>query len=85
MGHVNLCVWCQQNEVGFNGSLDFCSYACEQACYESHDNPVDEMTGYTPNPSDDQYEHYGIEFAHEAYMAQFDDDPSPYSDTYSEE
>ena len=81
MYHVPMCLWCGKQEVGSSGGSDsFCSDNCrdaseaatfDQAAVERQDRML---------IADLQ-----AELDADAYFAQYDDDPSPYSGNYSEE
>jgi len=80
MYHVPMCLWCGKQEVGtFGGSDSFCSDACRDAVVnaeEEADREGSEMFADAQARS---------EADADAYFAQYDDDPSPYGGTYSEE
>lgn len=73
MNHVPMCVMCGEWEAGtFTGSLMFCSEKCEDAACEEFRAEYD--TDGQPVDTQGWYDNF-----------QFDDDPSPYAGTYSED
>lgn len=78
--HVPMCVICGEKEVAIvvnSTGAGYCSTECEASYNEAegeYDAPGD---GWADS---DIQEMYG-----EAEMARWDDDPSPYDGTYSEE
>ncbi len=71
MNHVPMCVMCGEWEAGtFTGSVMFCSEKCEDAA-------CDEFRR--------EYDAPGDGWGDADIMAMYDDDPSPYAGTYSEE
>ncbi len=70
MSHVPMCKICGEYEVGtFTGSIEFCSEKCQTESCYSYDAAGDGW-GYADC---------------EDMMSQYDDDPSPYDGTYSED
>ena len=70
MSHVPMCKICGEYEVGtFTGSVEFCSEKCQTESCYSYDAAGDGW-GYADC---------------EDMMSQYDDDPSPYDGTYSED
>jgi len=74
---ANPCMWCQTHEAVEDG---FCSFQCENDYY--NDIRMRDMRQQkNVAPSGDQM----YEDRYEDHMAQYDNDPSPYDGTYSEE
>ncbi len=70
MSHVPMCKICGEYEVGtFTGSVEFCSEKCQTESCYAYDAAGDGW-GYADC---------------EDMMSQYDDDPSPYDGTYSED
>lgn len=70
MSHVPMCKVCGEHEVGtFTGSAEFCSEKCQTESCYSYDAEGDGW-GYADC---------------EDMLSQYDDDPSPYDGTYSED
>jgi hypothetical protein len=70
--HIPMCPVCNENEVGaFLGSDQFCSPTCE----------------HTANVEEAEKERYDMMMSgsYDDFLSQYDDDPSPYAGTYSEE
>ena len=90
MYHVPMCVMCGENEVGtFQPHNEFCGDMCADRAHEALE--VDKFyEGWTEDEADYQtpVQPSGDEMYEdrcEDHMAQYDDDPSPYGGTYSEE
>ena len=94
MQHVPMCVMCGENEVGtFQAHDYFCGDMCADRAHEAFE--VDKFyEGWTEDEAD--YQGADLEavqqedaashtWEYEDHMAQYDDDPSPYGGTYSEE
>jgi hypothetical protein len=72
MMHVPMCPVCNENEVGSlpGGTEYYCSSTCNRIAHEEAAEYAEEFRA----------EYYG-----EDIMSMYDDDPSPYAGTYSEE
>lgn len=90
--HIPLCLNCGNHEVQapytFGDGEGFCSQKCEKDANEGFEDEADYYASWRDEqvqeavaPSGDQM----YEDRYEDHMAQYDDDPSPYGGTYSEE
>ena len=67
--HIPICPVCRENEVGAYCGSD--TY-CSWKCEDIANGEGEDREQYN-------------NWAHEAYQSMYDDDPSPYDGTYSEE
>ena len=88
--HVPMCVMCGENEVGtFQAHDQFCGDMCADRAHDALE--VDKFyAGWTEDEADYQtpVQPSGdavYEMSWDDVAAQWDDDPSPYDGTYSEE
>ena len=88
MYHVPMCRWCGEFEVGTfaGGSEEFCSVECiDSFDSTSSCGDVEYDTDGEPIDTQGRYDAPGDGWGNDDIMAMYDDDPSPYSGTYSEE
>ena len=89
-----MCVMCGENEVGtFQPHNEFCGDMCADRAHEALE--VEKFyAGWTEDEADyqgtdleavQQEDAVSHTWEYEDHMAQYDDDPSPYGGTYSEE
>ena len=83
MMHVPICPVCGENEVGSlpGGTEYYCSTTCNRIACEEASAMVEEFREEYYEDEADYYASWRDADAH----AQYDDDPSPYAGTYSEE
>jgi hypothetical protein len=85
MAEVPMCRWCGEFEVGMfaGGSEEFCSVECIDS-FDSTSSVGNVEYDTDGEPIDTQGRPRRWPYA-EDMMAHFDDDPSPYAGTYSED
>jgi hypothetical protein len=71
----NLCTQCEQKEAVEDG---FCSFDCENTAFA-------ELPGVTVEWADPLVRELDNSGMYDDFLSQYDDDPSPYGGTYSEE
>lgn len=78
MTHVPMCHTCGRFEVAAPFTNDFGEGFCSQEC---EDIANEEVGGWT----DEEISELDADPKYDAFLSQYDDDPSPYDGTYSEE
>lgn len=87
MTHVPMCLFCSIAEVSapftYDSGEGFCSSECAAAAGVDVDAPEwdDIEAGWT----DAEIAELDADPKYDAFLSQYDDDPSPYDGTYSEE
>lgn len=88
MSHVPMCLICGNREVFGEFSYEDGTGFCSVECVEVFEDRGGEFGDSEPDAFADDIDrvsHYDVEVIDEGYASQYDDDPSPYDGTYSEE
>ena len=85
--HVPMCLYCAENEVAapftYENGDGFCSVECNNRAHEEMDtfDGEEPVAGWT----DSDIAELDRDAEYDAFLSQYDNDPSPYDGTYSEE